>query len=45
MVNNTSNIRKAFDDGFTFVILGSDLFVLTSWSQEVNMIIKNLDEV
>ena len=39
------NIRKAFDDGFTFVILGSDLFVLTSWSQEVNMIIKNLDEV
>ena len=43
--NETREIRKAFDEGFTFVILGSDLFVLTSWSQEVNMLIKNLHEV
>lgn len=32
-------VRDAFDQGFTFVILGSDLFVLWKWSEYIRKII------
>lgn len=35
---NTDRVSDAFDQGFTFVILGSDLFVLWKWAQDVSEI-------
>ena len=36
------SVKKAFEDGFTFVILASDLFVLTNWSSDTAKLIKTL---
>ena len=43
-ISNVSKgtVEKAFNDGFTFVILGSDLFVLTNWSKEINKLISKM---
>ena len=32
---NEENVRKAFDRGFTFVVLASDLFLIWKWSEKM----------
>ena len=36
---NEQSIQDAFNQGFTFIILGSDLFVLTEWSRQIKKMI------
>jgi hypothetical protein len=31
-------VRDAFDQGFTFVILGSDLFILWKWAEDMRAV-------
>ena len=38
---NQKNIIKNIDLGFDFIVLGSDLFALWKWSEEVNKTIRN----
>ena len=37
----TINVRESFEQGYTYVILGSDLFALTNWSKEMKTIIRS----
>ena len=39
---NPENIKSLFDMGYTFAILGSDLFVLWKWAEQMQQIIKSL---
>ena len=39
---SSEKIEDAFSQGFTFVILGSDLFVLANWSKQISEMIKKL---
>ena len=45
-ISNVSEetVKKAFKDGFTFVILASDLFVLTNWAINTKLLIKGIRE-
>ena len=36
---NEKNIKDLFDLGYTYVILGSDLFVLWKWSEQMKKLI------
>ena len=38
---NLKNINKAIDEGYTFIILSSDLFVLSNWAQNMKKTIRN----
>jgi len=38
---NDKNLEKLFNLGYTFAILGSDLFALWKWSQKMSELIKN----
>ncbi len=38
---NEKNISLALDEGYTFIILSSDLFILWNWSSKMGNIIKN----
>lgn len=38
---NNNSIEEAFESGFTFVVLASDLFILWKWSEEISGIIEN----
>ena len=38
---NDKNLKELFDLGYTFAILGSDLFALWKWSQKMSELIKN----
>ena len=31
-------VRDAFDQGFTFMILGSDLFILCKWAEDMKAV-------
>ena len=35
------NINEAIDEGYTFIILSSDLFVLSNWAQNMKKTIRN----
>ena len=35
------NINEAIDEGYTFIILSSDLFVLSNWAQKMKKTIRN----
>jgi len=35
-------VRDAFEQGFTFTILGSDLFVLWKWAEDMRTVMKEL---
>ena len=37
---NQSSINLAIDEGYTFIILSSDLFILWNWSEQMKSIIK-----
>jgi 2-keto-3-deoxy-L-rhamnonate aldolase RhmA len=37
-----AKVEDAFDQGFTFVILGSDLFVLWKWAENIQSMIKEI---
>ena len=39
---NPENIQSLFDMGYTFAILGSDLFVLWKWAEQMQQIIKSI---
>ena len=39
---NPKNIQSLFDMGYTFAILGSDLFVLWKWAEQMQQIIKSI---
>ena len=39
---NPENIQLLFDMGYTFAILGSDLFVLWKWAEQMQQIIKSM---
>jgi len=43
-ISDVSNekIQDAFSQGFTFIILGSDLFVLANWSKQINKVITKI---
>ena len=43
-IPNEKNIRDAIDKGYNFIILGSDLFVLTEWSKRTTETIHKLRE-
>ena len=36
------NLKKAFSDGYTFVVLASDIFLLWKWSEHMGGIIKGM---
>ncbi len=38
---NRRTVEKAFDDGFTSIVLSSDLFVLWKWAEEMGKLIGN----
>ena len=38
---NLSKVQKLFDLGYTYVILGSDLFVLWKWADNMQSLMKN----
>ena len=38
---NQSSIDLAIEEGYTFIILSSDLFILWNWSEQMKSIIKN----
>jgi len=37
---DSENVSKAFDDGYTFVVLASDIFVLWKWSERMSGLIQ-----
>lgn len=37
---DSENVDKAFDDGYTFVVLASDIFVLWKWSERMSRLIQ-----
>ena len=39
---NPKNIQSLFDLGYTYAILGSDLFVLWKWAEQMQQIIKKI---
>ena len=39
---NPNNIKSLFDLGYTYAILGSDLFVLWKWAEQMQHIIKSM---
>lgn len=39
---NPENIQTLFDMGYTYAILGSDLFVLWKWAEQMQQIIKSI---
>jgi 2-dehydro-3-deoxyglucarate aldolase len=39
---NPKNIQSLFDMGYTFAILGSDLFILWKWAEQMKEIIKSI---
>tara|TARA_A100001011_G_C14157099_1_gene776581 strand:- start:178 stop:963 length:786 start_codon:yes stop_codon:yes gene_type:complete len=39
---NQKNIQSLFDLGYTYAILGSDLFVLWKWAEKMQLIIKSM---
>lgn len=39
---NPENIQSLFDIGYTYAILGSDLFVLWKWAEQMQQIIKSM---
>ena len=39
---NVLNTQKALDLGYTFLIMGSDLFLITNWSKQTSKLINNL---
>lgn len=39
---NPNNINSLFDQGYTYAILGSDLFVLWKWAEQMQHIIKSI---
>ena len=39
---NTQSINEIFDIGYTFVFLGSDLFVLWKWADNISNVIKKI---
>ena len=38
---DTNNIHEAISNGYTFIVLSSDLFVLSNWSQKMKTTIKD----
>lgn len=42
---NPENINKMFDIGYTFAILGSDLFVLWKWAESMKSIITDFKKI
>ena len=40
---NKDNVSSFFDMGYTFLILGSDLFVLWKWSEKINTLINSFN--
>jgi len=36
------NVEKAFDDGYTFVVLASDIFVLWKWAAQMKAFVKKV---
>lgn len=39
---NRENIEEAFSDGYTFVVLASDIFVLWKWAERMKAFVKEL---
>ena len=39
---NIENVNSLFDMGYTFAILGSDLFVLWKWADKMNALMENI---
>ncbi len=42
---NEKNVKQAFDSGFSFVVLSSDLFILWKWSERMQGIIKKVNKL
>ena len=38
---NQNNVKKLFDLGYTYAILGSDLFVLWKWADNMQTLMKS----
>ena len=36
------NVREAFDEGYTFVVLASDVFVLWKWSERIRRLVRGV---
>ena len=39
---NNNSVQALFDMGYTFAILGSDLFVLWKWSEQMGMMMNDM---
>ena len=40
---NKTNVDKALNFGYSFVILGSDLFVFSEWAKKMSNLMKDLN--
>lgn len=40
---NADNIKDSFEQGFTSVILGSDLFLISNWAKEMKVLIEKIN--